>query len=186
MSSSTVLVHTDPAAPHRRVPHPQASGPWASGPWAAHRARAADRLLARAFGASLDRQLAAGQAPESGRLLAVRAQQIVTLRRRRELARSWERLLDVAAGPPSAGPRVLLCRDRIVAAAAEVRDLAGQLRAPLPVAAAGVAAARVLLTDAAGPVYNRRDPARLDTRLRRISASLDPALPLQSLVRSNT
>jgi hypothetical protein len=80
----------------------------------------------------------------------------------------------------------LLCRDRIVAVAAEVRDLAGHLRAPLPVAATGVAAARVLLTDATGPVYNRRDQSGLEARLRRISAILDPAMPLQSLVRSNT
>ena len=138
------------------------------------------------FGASLDRRLAAGQAPESGRLLAVRAQQIVTLGRRRELARNWERLLAVAAAGPSSRPRALLCRDRIVAAATEVGDLAGHLRAPLPVAATGVAAARVLLTDATGPVFNRRDRSALDTRLRGISAMLDPAVPLQSLARSNT
>ena len=181
MPSRTVLVRTGPAAPG-----PGAPGSWRPGPWVAHRARAPDRLLARVFGASLDRRLAAGQAPESGRLLAVRAQQIVTLRRRRELARNWERLLDMAAGGPPAGPRALLCRDRIVAVAAEVRDLAGHLRAPLPVAATGVAAARVLLTDATGPVYNRRDQSGLEARLRRISAILDPAMPLQSLVRSNT
>jgi hypothetical protein len=170
MASRTVLVGTDPAAP-----------------WSAHRARAADRLLARMFGASLDHRLAAGQqAPEASRLLAVRAQQIVNLRRRRELARNWEHLLAEATGGPPGRPRALLCRDRIVAATAEVRDLADHLRAPLPVAANGVAAARALLTDATGPVYNRRDPTALDTRLREISALLDPAAPLQSLVRSNT
>jgi hypothetical protein len=52
------------------------------------------------FGATLDRQLAAGHVPESGRLLAVRAQQIVALPRRRELARHWEHLLDVAWRQP--------------------------------------------------------------------------------------
>ncbi|HEX4256808.1 MAG TPA: hypothetical protein VH089_17075 [Streptosporangiaceae bacterium] len=155
-------------------------------PWAARRARVADRLLARLLGTSLDRQLAAGQAPEAGRLLAVRAQQIVTLRHRRQLAGNWERLLTVAADGPPSRPRALLCRGRIVAAAADVHELAGHLRAPLPVAATGVAAAQVLLTDATGPVYNRRDRTGLDTRLRAISALLDPAVPLQSLVRSNT
>jgi hypothetical protein len=169
MADRTVLVRTDPA-----------------GPWAARRAGVTDRLLARMFGASLDRQLAAGQAPESGRLLAVRAQQLVALGRRRELARNWERLLSVATDGTSRPPRALLCRDRIVAAAAEIGELADQLRAPLPVAATGVAAASVLLTDATGPVYNRRDRTGLDTRLRAISALLDPAVPLQSLVRSNT
>jgi len=48
------------------------------------------------------------------------------------------------------------------------------------------AAAQALLTDAAGPVYNRRNVASLTDQLHRISAELDPGLPLQSLVRSNT
>ena len=168
MSGRTVLVGAAPA------------------PWAAQRARATDRLLARLLGASLDRRLAAGQAPEASRLLAVRGQQIVELRHRRQLAGNWEHLLAMAADGPPNRPRALLCRGRIVAAAAEIGELAAHLRAPLPVAATGVAAAQVLLTDATGPVYNRRDHTGLDTRLRAISALLDPAAPLQSLVRSNT
>ena len=144
------------------------------------------RLLARLFGASLDRRLATGSAPESGRLLAIRAQQIVALRSRRDLARHWEHLLAVAAGPPRAGAPAPLCRDRILAAGDEVRDLAARLRAPLPIPAAGVAAAQVLLTDATGPLYNRRDGGSLTARLRWIGAELDPGLPLQSLVRSKT
>ena len=143
------------------------------------------RLLARLFGASLDRRLATGSTPESGRLLAVRAQQLVALRSRRELARRWEHLLAVAARQPRAGAD-LLCRDRILAARDDVRDLAARLRSPLPVPAAGVAAARVLLTDATGPVYNPRHPGSLTARLHRIAAELDPGQPLQSLVRSNT
>ena len=148
--------------------------------------RTTDRVLARMSGASLDRRLAAGHAPESGRLLAIRAQQIVALRRRRQLARHWEHLLDVAQRQAPAVPRAPLCRDRIVAAGAEIRDLAAHLRAPLPVTATGVAAARVLLTDATGPLYNRRDRTGLPVQLGRIIAQLDPAVPLQSLVRSNT
>jgi hypothetical protein len=144
------------------------------------------RLLARLFGASLDRRLATGSAPESGRLLAIRAQQIVALRSRRELARHWEHLLTVATRPPRPGAPAPLCQDRILAAADDVRDLAARLRAPLPVPAAGVAGAHALLTDAAGPVYNRRNVASLSDQLHRISAELDPGLPLQSLVRSNT
>jgi len=66
-------------------------------------AKITGRLLARLFGASLDRRLATGSAPESGRLLAIRAQQIVALRSRRELARHWEHLLTVATRPPRPG-----------------------------------------------------------------------------------
>jgi hypothetical protein len=144
------------------------------------------RLLARLFGASLDRLLATGSPPESSRLLAIRAQQIVALRSRRELARHWEHLLTAATLPPRPGAPAPLCQDRILAARDDVRDLAARLRAPLPVGATGVAAAQMLLTDAAGPVYNRRNGASLTAQLRRISSELDPGLPLQSLVRSKT
>lgn len=146
----------------------------------------AGRLLTRLFGTSLDRRLATGAAPESGRLLAIRAQQIVALRSRRELARHWEHLLAMAERPPRAGAPAPLCRDRILAAGNDVRDLAARLRAPLPVPATGVAAARALLTDATGPVYNRRNGASLPAQLHRITAELDPGRPLQSLVRSKT
>src|ERR1700727_1808026 len=63
--------------------------------------RLVDRLLARAFGASLDDQLAAGCSPESSRLLAARAQDIVSLPRRASLARSWDHVLQVALRAPT-------------------------------------------------------------------------------------
>ena len=53
-----------------------------------------------------------------------------------------------------------------------------RLRAPLPVAARGVAAAEVLLTDAAGPLYNRHNQAVLAALLRSAIAQLDPAASL--------
>ena len=171
MSRKTVLVLTDSPGSGRLVIRP---------------AGITSRLLARLFGLSLDRRLAIGAAPESRRLLAVRAQQLVVLRWRRELARHWERLLEVARRPPRSGAQAWLSRDRILAAEPVVRELATQLRAPLPVRAAGVAAAHVLLTDATGPLYNRRNGTALTGQLREISAQLDPGLPLQSLVRSKT
>ena len=137
---------------------------------------AADRVLARMFGASLDRQLAAGQAAESDRLLAARAQHIVSLPRRQALARDWEHLLQVARRAPT--PAVPLCRERIAAAEPGIRELIACLRAPLPVPAQGVAAASVLLTDAAGPVYHRRSRGVLDDLLGDAIDQLDPARPL--------
>jgi hypothetical protein len=151
-----------------------------------HPATVTDRLLARLFSTSLDRRLAHGETPESGRLLASRAQQVVALCWRRELARQWEHLLEVAGDQPHAAVPAPLCRDRVLAAEDDVHDLAAHLQTPLPVPAVGVAAAHILLTDATGPLYNRRDRSSLGTRLRHISAQLDPGVPLQSLVRSNT
>lgn len=145
-------------------------------PFGAAPVSAADRVLARVFGASLDRLLATGQAAESDRLLAARARYIVSLPRRHALARDWEHLLDVAHRAPV--PAVPLCRDRIAAAEPRIRQLVACLRVPLPVPAQGVAAATVLLTDATGPMYQRRSPAALDDLLREAITQLDPARPL--------
>jgi len=153
----------------------------------------ADRVLARVFGASLDDSLAAGSAPESSRLLAVRAQDIVSLRRRMTTAANWERLLRVAqaaqaarqsaSGPPAprwgARPAAMpVCTRQIVAAEPAIRELVSCLSVPLPVPAQGVAMARVLLTDATGPVYNARSRVSLATALDAAITYLDPALPL--------
>ena len=145
-------------------------------PFGAAPVSAADRVLARVFGASLDRLLAAGHAAESDRLLAARAQHIVSLPRRHALARDWEHLLDVARRAPA--PAVPLCRDRIAAAERRIRELVGCLRAPLPVPAQGVAAASVLLTDATGPLYHRPSRADLGDLIGDAIARLDPARPL--------
>ena len=141
--------------------------------------RAADRLLARMFGASLDRQLAAGRPPETSPLLAARAQDIVWLSRRRALARDWEHLLEVARRTRrTRSPAVPVRSAQISAAEPAIRELTRRLTAALPVSARGVAMASLLLTDATGPVYSRRAPVTLDAALTAAIDQLDPAIPL--------
>lgn len=141
--------------------------------------RLVDRLLARALGASLDQQLAAGRSPESTRLLAARAQQIVSLPHRTSLARSWDHVLRVARRGPSLGsPAVPLNVRAILAAEPAIRELGERLAAPLPVTAQGVAAATVLLTNATSPVYGRPGPDALAVLLHGAVTELDPAQPL--------
>jgi hypothetical protein len=144
--------------------------------------RMTDRALARAFGGRLDRRLAAGRSPESARLLAVRAQDLVSPATRQTLADDWEYVLDRAkhAPAPTMG-RMALHRDWIVAAEPEVREIAACLRTALPVGAAGVAAASVLLTDGAGPLYNPRAHLGLREALRLAIAQLDPSVSLFAL-----
>jgi hypothetical protein len=141
--------------------------------------RLTDRALARAFGGLLDRRLAAGRSPESARLLAARAQDLVSRATRQALADDWEYVLDRAkhAPAPTLG-KMALHRDWIVVAEPEVREIAACLRTPLPVAAAGVAAASVLLTDGAGPLYNPRARLGLRDALRLAIAQLDPSVSL--------
>jgi len=141
--------------------------------------RLADRLLARALGASLDQQLAAGRSPESTRLLAARAQAIVSLPCRTSLARSWDHLLRAARRAPAAGTAAVpLNVAAILAAEPAIRELMKRLAAPLPVTAQGVAAATILLTNANSPVYRFQRRAAVADRLDAAITQLDPAQPL--------
>jgi len=145
--------------------------------------RFADRMLARARGASLDASLAAGCSPESSRLLAARAQDIVALPHRTSLAGSWEHLLRVAHRAP-AGRRspVPVNVAAILAAEPAIREMMERLTAPLPVSAQGVAAATLPLTNAASPVYGRLRSDELAGLLDAAIAFLDPAQPLMGVV----
>ena len=73
-----------------------------------------------------------------------------------------------------------LRRDQIAAAEPEVRKMVACLRTPLPVAAVGVAAANVLLTDGAGPLHNPCAQKKIALRdaLRRAITQLDPSASL--------
>lgn len=153
----------------------------------------ADQILARVLGASLDESLASGSAPESSRLLAVRARDIVSLPRRMATAANWERLLRVARQSASVPPAprsgtrpaaMAVCAGRIVAAEPAIGELVSCLSVPLPVPAQGVAMVRVLLTDAIGPVYNSRSRVSLTAAIEAAITRLDPALPLMPPVPS--
>jgi hypothetical protein len=141
--------------------------------------RFADRLKSRAFGASLDRQLAAGCPPEASLLLAARAQEIVAISARRAVAANWDHLLRVVRRNQGRRALALHVRsDQVVAAEPAIDELMRRLTSPLPVSARGVAMASILLTDATGPVYNQDSPVSLAAALEAAITQLDPALPL--------
>jgi hypothetical protein len=168
-------MHTADTTPGRAARHTPVLGD----PIVPRPCRLADRLLARALGASLDQRLATGCWPESTRLLAARAQSIVSLPHRTSLARSWGRVLGVARrGPSPRTPAVPLNVRAILAAEPAIRELRERLAAPLPVTAQGVAAATVLLTDATSPVYGRSSPGALAVLLDAAITELDPTQPL--------
>jgi hypothetical protein len=131
-------------------------------------------LSARLLGSSLDHQLADGQAPETSRLLATRAQLLALPTRRRELAESWLSLLVEAREPVAPfNSRVPLARKRIIAAQSQIEALVDALLAPLATSR-GIAMANSLLSDGAGPVYNRDCSVDLASTLREVLARLDP------------
>ncbi len=67
-----------------------------------------------------------------------------------------------------------LCRDRIASAEPAVHAMLAALVAPLPVSAQGVAMASLLLSDGAGPLYNRRSSVDLVAAVHDVTAGLDP------------
>jgi hypothetical protein len=165
-------------APSRNAPPALVPGD----PFVLRPQRLADRLLARVLGASLDQQLAAGCSPESNRLLAARAREIVSLPHRASLARSWEHVLRVAQRAPTPRtPAVPLNAAAIVAAEPAIRELMERLTAPLPVPAQGVAAATIPLTNATSPIYGRQSPGALAHLLDHAINQLDPARPLMGV-----
>jgi hypothetical protein len=129
---------------------------------------------AKILGARLDDKLAEGCAPESSRLLATRAQLIVSPTVRQELADNWLALL-VQAREPSGRltMRVPLVRSRIIGAQAQILALADALLAPMPTSR-GVAMASSLLGDGSGPIYYSGCSTDLGSTLLEIIARLDP------------
>jgi hypothetical protein len=130
------------------------------------------------LGGALDRQLATGTSPESSRLLAARAEYLVSSRVRRDMAQDWFRVLQQARMPSPARRAARLCRTQILAAESEIGAMLDALVVALPVPARGVATASCLLTDGTGPLYNPHCPVELSAILREATAQLDPATPL--------
>jgi len=165
---STMLLIRDPINPEQLVPRPNQT-------WL--------RLLARMFAPSLDRQLASGCAPESNRLLATRAQRLVSSSMRRALAHNWLDLMNVVRRPPVVrSPHTPICRDRIIAAEDDIRAMLEALSTALPTPARGVAMASWLLRDGAGPLYNRHCAVDLGTEVREATVQLDPSVSLAGLM----
>ena len=120
------------------------------------------RVLARCAAARLDRELAAGASPETSATLAARAMHLTSVKVRRDLAASVQRILAVAGHPAQVTPapavavhlsRLPLRRARISQSAVPLARLAGYLTAPGPVPVRGVAIISQLLTDGTGPLY---------------------------------
>lgn len=132
------------------------------------------RAMARVLGDSLDRQLAAGRPPESSRLLAIRAQHLVSTAQCYALGASWEHLLTQPGhSHPGYDPHLPVCQSRVIAAEADIKGMLEVLDGPGPKAVRGVAMLRILLRRGDGPLFNRRCPVDLQTALREATTELD-------------
>lgn len=121
----------------------------------ARRPRLRDRLSALLRARWLDRALAQGTPPEASAALALRAQRLTEPEQRASIARELRRIMreaGVSRRPEFA--RIKPSQGRVLGAREDLRRLADMLEDPGPVAASGVAQARILLTDGTGPLYN--------------------------------
>jgi hypothetical protein len=120
------------------------------------------RMLACCAAARLDRELAAGASPEASVSLAARSLQLTSMKFRRDLAASVQRILAVAGELPAVPSpavavhpsRLPLSRARISQSAVPLARLSGYLAASGPVPVQGVAMVSRLLADGAGPLYH--------------------------------
>ncbi len=146
----------------------------------AERPRARDRLAARLCRHRLDRALAGDPVPPARAGLALRARMLADPAVRSALGRQLRRVVeDATLGHASSGVRIRPSRPDVLGAAYELDALADRLQAPDPVATQGVAQARLLLIDGAGPLYRRGGTDDLRAAVARALASLRPELGVQ-------
>ena len=136
-------------------------------------------LVARLLASTFDRHLAEGRTPESHRLLAARAQVLVSPVVRSDLVDRWENLLVQAHRPPvMRDPRVPFNRQAIIECEPDIREMLDALLVTEPVPARGPAMASWLLRDGTGPIYNRHRSGDLRTVLRETITQLDASVRL--------
>ncbi len=139
---------------------------------AVRRARARDRALSRLRARHLDAALIAGEEPDSGLAIALRAQRLIGRTERRRIAAGLHALVAVAYAPgPTGAMRAPVSRRAVLECAPALEDLADRIGEPGPVSARGVALAGRLLSSGAGPVHGRSEAARA----RAFAAAVDGA-----------
>jgi hypothetical protein len=136
--------------------------------------RLRDRLATLARADSIDRALAVGVSPELNVDTALRARVLTDSRTRRRLARGLDRAIAGATEPAVAGVRgARVNRSRIRDALAEIAELRRRLLADGLTSVQGIARARILLTDGAGPLYNPHSTRNLRETVRDALAAFD-------------
>jgi hypothetical protein len=126
----------------------------------------AGRLRARISAVSLDRELADGVPIDSCPLLRLRADALTDPCTAFELGTYLRRIVREAHERPRPIAHIPPARDHVLGAEDDLRLLASRLQSPTPLAARGVAKARLLLTDATGPMFNSCNPADLGAEVR--------------------
>jgi hypothetical protein len=132
------------------------------------------RLYVALFRTKLDCALARGADPVSRRALAVRAGQLASARGRARVVGALERAFADARAPRVVTSAVAPDATAIRLNRSALLDLVDRLRAPEPVAAAGVARLLVVLRDGCSPLYLPARPDLLAAELDQVQRVLAP------------
>ena len=143
-------------------------------PLTARRLRAWVRLGAGLRCSSLDSRLAEGEPPESSRILAARADVLVSPAMGGDLAHSLETVLSRArVRARRRRPQVSINRLAIVNCEREMQAVIDALQRSSPTPARGFAAVSRLLSDGTGPLFNPRRATELADALAVAAAYMD-------------
>jgi hypothetical protein len=127
---------------------------------------------------TLDRRIAAGRPYLSTPALALRAQQLVEPRTRRELARTLRKIVEHAdrrtAGPVSSA--VVVEPVAVRKARHPILGLAERLESPARVNPAGIARAQVLITDGLSPLFDPNSPRTVTQAIYAVQDALEGEL----------
>jgi hypothetical protein len=125
---------------------------------------------------ALTRQLAEGADPNSTPELALRARELTSQRRRRQMARTLRRTVSEARRPAMTRALVSILNRRAVLEANDaIQATIARLASPDPVAVKGMAMLDRLITDGtSSPLYDRVEPGTLRRELLVARAELDP------------
>ena len=140
------------------------------------RARLRERVAARVRATKLDAQLAAGASPASQAVLTLRAQALGDRRARTMIGQRIRRLLSESRGARTVRRAQVPVRwAQVIAAAAELEQLAHRLLSPGPLAARGIAQARLLLVDGCSALYHGSASEELCAATARALENLEPS-----------
>lgn len=132
------------------------------------------RLRARIRARQTDRALASGISPDSSACLSVRAHELIGCPTRSALARAIRRLVDDARHPlQPMSFNIPICRSKVWRSRDTLEQLADRLLSDGPLDARGLAQIRLLLSDGAGPLYDRPTADDLEPALRRAMSALE-------------
>jgi hypothetical protein len=137
------------------------------------------RIRARLLAHRLDEDLARGASPDASIEHSLRATRLAGRQERLVTAAALERVLHEAVRP--ARPTVSVSqpmsgrtRAAVLSNAYELTRLAQRLSSSDPVSSRGLAQARLLTTDGAGPLHHGRSPERLRRTCAEILDALEP------------